>query len=61
MARCPTPTWCSTPARFEVASNDNVSPADVNSRIIYTVPANQGGEYTIVASSLIGVEWAPTR
>ena len=37
-----------------VASNDNVSPADVNSRIIYTVPANQGGEYTIVASSLIG-------
>ncbi len=37
-----------------VASNDNVSPADVNARIIYTVPANQGGEHTIVASSLIG-------
>ena len=37
-----------------VASNDNISPDDVNARIIYTVPANQGGEYTIVASSLIG-------
>ena len=37
-----------------VASNDNISPTDANARIIHTVPANQGGEYTIVASTPTG-------